>query len=95
MDLFVAEASKVGRPRGKSRKPTLPGFYSEEEQAERLGISVVQLRRWRRASVGPKSVRCGRRELYPHGGDEKWLAEKLASAETKPALRGRGRPRTA
>ena len=93
MDVGFAESKKPGRPRGASRRPTLPGYHSEEEQAARLGISVVQLRRWRRGGIGPKSVRCGRRELYPHGEDQKWLTEKLADAQHKSTLRGRGRPR--
>jgi len=95
MDLGFAESKKAGRPRGASSRPSIPGYYSEEEQAKRLGISVVQLRRWRRAAIGPKSVRCGRHELYPHGGDEKWLTEKLAEAQRKATVRGRGRPRLA
>jgi hypothetical protein len=93
MKFGPSEAKKAGRPRGASRKPKLPGYYSEEEQAARLGITVVQLRRWRRAGIGPNSVRCGRHELYPHGEDEKWLTEKLADAQRK--VRGRGRPRAA
>lgn len=88
MDLGFAESKKPGRPRGASRKPALPRYYSEEEQAQRLGISVVQLRRWRRAGIGPQSVRCGRHELYPYGEDEKWLTEKLADAQRKPTVRG-------
>ena len=95
MELALAEPAKGGRPRGPGRKPTIPGYHSEAEQAERLGISVPQLRRWRRAGIGPRHVYCGRYALYPHGEDEKYLAGQLAAADRKPAVRGRGRPRTA
>jgi hypothetical protein len=93
MDVVVAK-QKVGRPRGPSRKPTLPGYFSEVEQAARLGISVSQLRRWRRAGRGPRPVSIGRHNLYTHESEAKWLAEQLAAAEQKP-VRGRGRPRAA
>jgi hypothetical protein len=88
MNSGFVESKNPRRPRGVTRKPTLPGYHSEEEQAERLGM-----RRWR-AGTGPKSVRCGR-QLYPHGGDEKWLNEKLANAQRNPTERGPGRPRVA
>lgn len=91
----VGAGTKVGRPRGPSRKPTLPGYFSEEEQAARLGISVPQLRRWRRAGKGPRPVQIGRRNLYAHKSEARWLAEQLAAAEQKQLVRGRGRPRAA
>jgi predicted site-specific integrase-resolvase len=61
--------------------PELPGFFTEAEQAKRLGIGLATLRRWRRLGVGPKPDRCGRRHLYSHDADAKWLAEQRAEAE--------------
>jgi hypothetical protein len=66
------------------QSPTIPGYFSEAEQATRLGIGLASLRRWRRLRIGPVSVRVGRRVLYPHGADEKWLATQQAEAERKP-----------
>jgi hypothetical protein len=63
------------------QNPTIPGYFSEAEEAARLGIGVATLRRWRRMKIGPASVRVGRRVLYPHDADEKWLAEQHVAAE--------------
>jgi hypothetical protein len=80
----------------KMTTPNLPGYYSEREQAARLGLALSSLRRWRRLKFGPTSVRIGRRVLYPHGADEKWLAAQQAATERKPNGSGgrrRGRVR--
>jgi hypothetical protein len=72
------------------RTPQLPGYYSEQEQAERLGLVISSLRRWRRLGIGPASVRIGRRTVYKYGGDEKWLAEQQAKAECEQSQSGKG-----
>jgi hypothetical protein len=82
----------------KMTAPALPGYYSEQEEAARLGLALSSLRRWRRQKIGPASVRIGRRTLYRYDADEKWLAEEQATAERKKGSYGltpprRGRPR--
>jgi hypothetical protein len=65
------------------KKPTLPGYFSEEEEAARLGIGLACLRRWRRDGMGPLAVKVGRHVVYPHDSDQKWVAEQQAAAERK------------
>jgi predicted site-specific integrase-resolvase len=78
------------------KKPQLPGYHSEQEEADRLGIGLATLRRWRRIGLGPKAVRCGRRYLYSHDADAKWIAEQQAAAErTERKRTGRHGDRTA
>ena len=79
----------------KMTAPSLPGYYSELEQAPRLGLTLSSLRRWRRLRVGPANVRTGRCTLYPHGADEKWLSAQQAKAERKPNGSENGRIRRA
>jgi hypothetical protein len=93
MELAITEPRKAGRPRGPSRQPAMPGYFTEAEQAARLGISVDRLRGWRREGKGPKSVPVGRSHLYAHGADEQWLAAQQEVAEQRRSPRGRGRPR--
>lgn len=67
----------------KMGTPQFPGFYTEDEQCARFGVAKTTLRRWRREGRPPASVRIGRQVLYPHGGDEKMLAEQLELAEAE------------
>lgn len=67
---------------------TLPGYYSEREQAARLGLALSSLRRWRRQRIGLVSVRVGRRVLYRHGADEEWLSRQQAADERKKGSNG-------
>lgn len=91
MELSDIEAPKKGRPPGSSRRPSLPGFRSECEQAERYGITVVTLRRWNREGKGARPIKVGRQNMYRVGDDERLLAQQLDVQASEP--RGRGRPR--
>jgi hypothetical protein len=68
------------------RAPTIPGYFSEAEQAARAGVTVETLRRWRGKGIGPKHVHIGRHVAYPVGNDEKWI-EQQAEAERKSRVR--------
>jgi helix-turn-helix protein len=76
-----------------SRTPNIPGYFSEREEAERLGIGLVTLRHWRRAGHGPSFIRIGRRYLYPHDADEKWIAEQRAGIDSGELYRSIQRER--
>jgi hypothetical protein len=70
------------------RAPNLPGYKTEQEQADRLGWSLATLRRYRRMGGGPPFIMLGRRPMY--GDDTEWLA-KQAPRPAEPPRRGRPR----
>ena len=74
------------------KKPQLSGYYTEQEEADRLGLGLVTLGRWRRQGLGPKATKVGRRVIYAHDAEAKWLAEQGEQRRTPPK---RGRPRSA
>jgi hypothetical protein len=65
----------------------LPGYISEEQQAERLGVTVRTLRSWRQQGIGPDWVKGGKIVRYPEGADERWLQSNI----TQPARERRRR----
>jgi hypothetical protein len=81
--------------RSACRQPAsrIPGFITDQQQADRLGVTVSTLRRWRRKGYGPKSVKIGRKDYYPETADAEFAAAQLAEAEAAAEPRGRGRPR--
>ena len=66
----------------------VPGYISEEEQAERLDVTIRTLRSWRQQGVGPAWTKVGKIVRYPEGADERWLESNL----TRP-VRERGQRR--
>jgi len=54
---------------------SLPGYLSEQEQAERLNRTVRTLRAWRRRREGPPWVKMGGSVLYPDNLD--WLKAQI------------------
>jgi hypothetical protein len=74
---------------------TIPGWHSEPEAAAMLGESLQTRRRNRRAGIGPRWVRHGRRVLYEDGSEAAYLAGLQEKAEAASEPRGRGRPRKA
>jgi hypothetical protein len=59
---------------------SVAGYISEREQAEKHGITLTTLRRWRRRNYGPKGVQVGRKFLYRDDASERWLEEQEAAA---------------
>ena len=79
--------------RKQMKSPNITGHITEDEQAERIGVTKSTLRRWRRRGYGPKHVRIGRVILYTEDADARFLAEQAAAAENQDQTRGRGRSR--
>jgi hypothetical protein len=79
----------------KGRIPTLPGFFDEDVEAARCGVTVPTLRKWRYRGYGPKAVRIGRVWMYPENADTQFMFEQAAAAESARQPRPRGRPRGA
>jgi hypothetical protein len=50
------------------------GLYTEEQQAERLGIEVRTLRRWRAKGYGPTPTYIGRFPYYTPENEAKFIA---------------------
>jgi hypothetical protein len=64
------------------------GYIAEKDQAEKHGISLATLRRWRDRKYGPAPIRVGRRYFYREDASERWLAEQ-ESAAAEPRRRRR------
>jgi DNA-binding transcriptional MerR regulator len=64
----------------RRKKPVLPGYFDEAEEAELLGVSLSTLRRWKRRKIGPVPITVGRSTLYSIDENERWLAEQQAKA---------------
>jgi hypothetical protein len=72
----------------------IPGFISEQEFADQLGLALATIRRWRRTGYGPKFVKIGRRDFCKENAATEFAAEQLAKAEAAAEPRRRGRPRS-
>jgi hypothetical protein len=68
---------------------SIPGFYTEEEQARRLSVTPRTLRRWRGERYGPNPTVVGRFVYYA----EKAEADFLASCQVSLQEQRRGRRR--
>jgi predicted DNA-binding transcriptional regulator AlpA len=51
-------------------------LYNQGEVAERLGISIRSLERWRCTGEGPRYIKLGRQVRYTCDDLEAWLAER-------------------
>ena len=45
--------------------PPTERLWTDEELAERYGLSRLTLRNWRSLGTGPRAIKVGRRALYP------------------------------
>jgi hypothetical protein len=90
--LAAFEQRLLGGVSAQSVASGIPGYISEQHQADQLEISLATLRRWRRKGYGPKSVKIGRKDYYPETASADFAAELLAKAETAAEPRRRGRP---
>lgn len=62
----------------------LTGYLSAKDAAKELHVHPFTLRRWRKASYGPKPVRVGGRLYYTRADIRSWLA----SLGSNPAKAG-------
>lgn len=53
-------------------------WLSNEDVADRYGVSVATVRKWRHESTGPKGVRFGRHVRYSVTELERWEREQAA-----------------
>jgi hypothetical protein len=70
-------------------------LWTDEEVAGRYGLSVGTLRNWRYLGIGPRSIKAGRKPLYPEGELARWEREGMtATRQTRRTLHTRrGRTR--
>jgi predicted DNA-binding transcriptional regulator AlpA len=64
------------------------GYIAEKDQAQKHGVSLATLRRWRDRKYGPQPVRIGRKYFYRDDASEQWLAA-LENAAAEPRRRSR------
>ncbi len=57
-----------------THRAALVGFFTEGEEAARLGVDLRTLRRWRRAGYGPDATRIGRLVIYSEAAERRFLA---------------------
>jgi hypothetical protein len=56
----------------------IPGFITEAQLAQQLGVRVSTVRRWRKARYGPRFVRIGRRDYCRETAAADFAEELLA-----------------
>ena len=64
--------------------PVLAGYIPAKDAAKQLNVHPFTLRRWRRATYGPKPVKVGGRLYYRRCDIQHWLQ----SLGTSPAKAG-------
>jgi excisionase family DNA binding protein len=52
-------------------------FLTTEDVAERYGVPVETVRKWRATGTGPRGARFGRHVRYPLDELERWESEQL------------------
>lgn len=73
--------------------PAPAGHLYMEEVAERLGVKVTTLRKWRRLHTGPQGFRHAGRIIYPEAAVEAHLAACMAAdPHSNPEIRPTNRP---
>jgi hypothetical protein len=75
--------------------PAIPGYLTEAQFAEQVGVTVRTLRRWHAEKRGPARKVLGRRPLYPADAAVKYLDGMGNGAQERvlssPRWRRRGR----
>jgi hypothetical protein len=82
--------------RSASRQPAasgIPGWITEQQYADQIGVSLATVRRWRRQHYGPTFVKIGRRDYCRENAAAEFAADQLKKAESAAEPRPRGRPR--
>lgn len=57
-----------------------PSWFSNEDVAERYGVPVATVRKWRHEGTGPVGVKFGRHVRYSLAELERWEREHAARA---------------
>jgi transposase-like protein len=55
-------------------------LWTVEEVAARYGIAAGTLRNWRYLGIGPRSIKVGRRPLYPESELARWERAGMVAA---------------
>lgn len=55
-------------------------WFSNEDVADRYGVSVATIRKWRHEGTGPAGVKFGRHVRYSLAELERWEREQAAKA---------------
>jgi hypothetical protein len=59
----------------------IPGFITEEQLAQQLGVALSTIRRWKSRRYGPKFVKIGRKDYCKETAAADFAAALLAEAE--------------
>lgn len=59
-----------------NQRRILANYYSRQELADQLGITLRSLERWAWLRKGPKRTYIGNRVYYHRSAVEKWLSEQ-------------------
>jgi hypothetical protein len=67
----------------------IENLRTEREQADRLGVTVKTLRRWRDSHYGPAFTKLGRTYYYTAMAEAEFIAAQQQSVEIPPPRRRR------
>ena len=57
----------------KRKRILIPGYSSEADTADELGVTIRTLRKWRQRQVGPAWAKVGRQIIYGNESRAAWL----------------------
>jgi len=69
----VDQQHKQRAPRWRRKRANIPGYLVESQTAERLGVRVRTLRKWRAQGRGPAFLKLARQILYRDEAINLWL----------------------
>jgi hypothetical protein len=69
--------------KSKSRKSNLPGWLTDDEAAEALGLNRATLANWRVRRIGPPPTKIGKNTFYREDALKEWII----SQERDPSKR--------
>ena len=68
--------SNQERGRGRKRVAHIPGYSTERETAEELGVVLRTLRKWRQQGRGPAFIKFARQVHYSDEAVAAWLKSR-------------------
>lgn len=60
-------------PKGAAPAPSAPELLNENQVAQRLGVSIATVRRWRSQKTGPKFRKLGASVRYASDDLKSWI----------------------